>query len=307
MVTSNSGSDCDGFTLSNSGGSYIHINVISILVLDTIVAVFTVFINSVFLLTYVKTPALHSPANIIVCALFICDLFVGIVSHTFYLTILFLFESNNTAGSNLETTFEVVFLLSSGFSCIVVAILSLDRYFAVCYPYAYRRVVTSEKCIKVIAGGSAIWLVCTVTALRWRKFFKSSHALFSTLILLVLGIVMFCYFNIYRVIQKQKRTQPILRNTRNVQSLGGSTVRREKQHSYIMAFIISVFLLLHLPYLGFTLYYLGWSVPLCNDSTLVIYLWDEFFMLLTSCSNPILYGLKRRDFRTAALRLIKLR
>lgn len=305
MVTSGTASNCTGFTLRNSSSDYFHRNVVAILSLDTVVALLTVILNFFFMLTIVRTPSLHTPANVIVCALFSCDLLVGIFGQSLYLSILFLFEEQEKSIAWLEITFETVFLLCSGFSCIVVSFVSIDRYFAICHPYKYRSSVTIQRCIAFVVAGSLIWSVFTITAMLLPKSFKTSHILFFILVLLVIVTVIFTYARIVRVIRRQRRTQPSIGSISHSNSSGKNMIRMEKRQSFIMAWIVGISLLLHLPYLGFTIYYLAWNVPLCSDTTLVMYLWDEFFLLLSSLINPVLYGLKRRDFRVAALRMIR--
>ena len=307
MVSSGTSSSCKEFSLQNVSGGYFHRNVISILVLDTPVALFTVLTNIVFLLTIIKTTVLHSPANTVVAALFACDLFVGLFGQTLYLTILFQFETNQTPNALLEKAFETVFLLCSGFSCFVVALLSLDRYFAVCHPYKYRQHATNKMYILILVAGSVIWATCAFLLLLIPDPFRYFQLAFFILIILVLAIVLGCYYYIYRVIRRQRQTIPVIGTLSGSESSSAvGTVKREKERSCIMALIIGVFLLLHLPYLGFTLYSIAWDTSFCSDTIFVMYFWDEFFLLLSSFTNPILYGLKRRDFRAAALRLVNL-
>ena len=305
MVTSEASGNCVHFTLTNAGGDRFYRNVVAILILDSVVAIFTIMTNSIFLLTIIKTTALHSPANIMVAALFACDLFVGVFGQPLYLAVLISFANSGVVSDQLEIAFETVFLLCSGYSSFVVAFVSTDRYMAVCCPYKYRRVVTNSKYIHVIACGSVAWLICTASLLALPNYFKIIQYVFFILILVVMSTVLCTYYCIYRVVRRHRRTVPIIGRISEVQNSDQVMAKREKEHSFIMAFIIGIFLILHLPYLGFTLYYIGWQVSMCKDSLFVMYLWDEFFLLLSSCMNPILYGLKRKDFRRAAIHLFK--
>ena len=305
MVTSGVSNNCQDFSLSNAGSSYVHRNVIAILILDTIVAICTIAINSIFLFTIVKTTSLHSPANTVVAALFACDLFVGLFGQTLYLVILFTFEEGGITNGYLQIAFETVFLLCSGFSSLVVALLSFDRFLAVCYPYKYRRVITTWRYIKIIFYCSVAWLVFTLSLLAAPQHFMVSQYIFFILILVVMIVVLCTYYRIYRVIRRHRQTVPVMGSISEKAASDRVKAKQEKEHSFIMAFIIGVFLLLHLPYLGFTLYCIGWQVPLCSESLFVMYLWDEFFLLFSSFTNAILYGLKRKTFRTAAFNLFK--
>lgn len=305
MATSGLGNNCQDFSLSNARGGYVHRNVIAILILDLILAACTITINSVFLFTIIRTNSLHTPANTIVCALFACDLFVGLFGQTLYLAILFTFEKGGIIDDYLNNTFETVFLLCSGFSSLVVALLSCDRFLAICYPYKYRRVATTRKYIKIIVSGSVAWSVFTLSLLALPNHFKVTQYVFFILIVVVMTVVLCTYFSIYRVIRRHRQTVPVIGSISETPTSDRVASKTEKEHSFIMAFIIGVFLVLHLPYLGFTLYYIAWQVPLCIESLFVMYLWDEFFLLLSSFTNPILYGLKRKAFRTAAFNLFK--
>ena len=305
MVTSGINSNCTEFSFKNFGGVLVYRNVVAILVLDFLVALCTVVTNTVFLLTMIKTTALHSPANVAVSALFACDLIVGLFAQSLYLAILFSIKDGRVTSHALELAFETVFLLCSGFSSLIVALVSFDRYYAVCRPYKYRRVITSSKFIKLIIFCSVIWSIFVASLLASQNLFEISQWVFFILILSVMVIVLCSYYSILRVIQGQRQTAPMIGCVSVTGSSDQSVAKREKKHSRIMGLIIGVFLALHLPYLGFTIYFVGWRVPLCSDSVLVMYLWDEFFLLLSSCTNPILYGLKRKDISSAALNMLK--
>ena len=305
MVFSGLNSNCTEFSFKNCGGALVYENVVAILVLDMFVALCTVVTNAIFLLTMIKTTALHSPANVVVSALFACDLIVGLFAQSLYLAILFSIKDGCTTNHAVKVAFEAIFLLCSGFSSFIVALVSFDRYYAVCHPYKYRRIITSSKFIKLIIFCSSIWSIFVASLLASQNLFEISQWVFFVLIVSVMVIVLCSYYSILRVIQGQRRTTPTIGCISITSSSDQSVIKREKKHSCIMGLIIGVFLILHLPYLGFTIYFVGWKVPLCSDSVFVMYLWDEFFLLLSSCTNPILYGLKRKDISSAALNMLK--
>ena len=303
MGLSSSETNCTHLSLNIARGSHVHTNIVILIVLDVFVTIATIIANGLFLVILCKSRRLHVPSNILIGALCWSDLTVGIVAQMFYLMILFLIEGDVIVSDALLNSFHILFTFCSGSSCLIVAVISLDRYTAVSHPYKYRRYATCKTHVFIVTTLCSIWLIFTLSHISNSSAFQNfQYTLFALIFIIILAVI-FTYLSIYLIIRKHRRTVPILGRIDGNERRELFRVRREKERSYVMLPIIGIFLLLHLPYLAFSLYFIVWPETVCSDSLLLMYLWDEFFLLLSSLTNPLVYCLQRSEFRTSALRM----
>lgn len=294
--------DCQTDESVNTGSINIHINII--IVLDILTALGTIGGNTIFLTTLIKTTSLHTPSNMLIGALCICDLLVGFVAQPVYLRMLFLMRDGK--GEDTQTVFNAAFFWFSGLSCLLAATMSLDRYFAICHPFAYRRLATCKRHIIIATIISIIWSLYSIPfSIADRKGIKFLYT-FVGYIFAVAAVISFSYVQIYRVMLAQRRTMPTIGVISGTEE-GGNVRMREADKARTISFILGFFLLCHIPYLAFTIYFIGWHSQFCENShhVTIMFLWDEYFLLLSSCVNPLVYGLRRREFKLAGLRIIQ--
>ena len=210
-------------------------------------------------------------------------------------------------GNDTQMVFNSVFFLLSGLSCLLAATMSLDRYFAICHPFAYRRLATCKRHMIIATIISIVWSLYSIPfSLADSKGVKFLYT-FVGYILAVAAVISFSYVQIYRVMSAQRRTVPTIGVISGAEESGNAR-KKEADKAYTIALILGFFLLCHIPYLAFTIYFIGWHTQFCKNShhAKIMFLWDEYFLLLSSCVNPLVYGLRRREFKLAGLRMFRI-
>ncbi len=85
--------------------------------------------------------------------------------------------------------------------------------------------------------------------------------------------------------------------------------KRQRKTTKTMAIILGLFLLCYLPHIAFTLYKLKNNFSDCQSRhpLFSIQLWIDFFVLLNSCVNPIVYCLRSSDIKQATVKILRMR
>ena len=91
--------------------------------------------------------------------------------------------------------------------------------------------------------------------------------------------------------------------------MGGASSRRrsrrsirERSRTHTVTIILAVFIVCYVPYavhsIRLVLFYTGKS-----DYNRVLAIWANYFVLLNSCLNPLIYGARSHEMRRAAVRI----
>ena len=312
MMTVNGSSAC--WQLNLPLENLILANLTAFLVSDIIVAILTIFGNSIFLYTLMNYNTLRTPSNILLGALCVSDLLVGVVTQPLYLTFLSIMRFKEIINKALITAVTTAFLYCGGLSFTYIGLISFDRYLAICKPYRYVSQATCKTHLIAAVTGGAVWAILIIL----EYFYTMSSAFQMCLIgygsLIIMSII-FSYANIYIVILKQKRTIVHLgtiseQPTQNTfTSVGRRRIKENKKQERDKTWTITIMMLLfficYMPYFGRIVYYTSRNKQCWDDSTLfLVTTWSNFIILLNSCMNVAVYCARSKDIRNAALNTI---
>ena len=292
--------DCSGQGLSDAG---LVAHVIVLYVINILPMLISIIGNAVCIIALVRTPSLQRPSNIWVGALCISDLIVGIVSQPIYYGSLISMVTGKAARSLWTASTNANVLLGTA-SFIMAYLVTLDRYLAVCRPFWYARVVTKRLCI----FGAALGFVLSFPPIIVNIFSPKATLLYCVVqMVLILGQIAFFYCRIYANILRQRRHISSLA----VVNYDRRKFRRRKsetKRAYTIAIIIVTMIISYGP-MNVILVLFGNSKPggicLLPERSVVAMAWGQYFVLLNSAINPMIYCFRMQEIRRAIKRLSK--
>lgn len=253
-----------------------------------------IFGNMVVIYSLWKTPSLHSPSNLLLLGLAVCDFGVGITVQPFYI----IYQSFYLA-NHLKTwlaTMKVYNVLSNlvcGVSFLTTTAVSVDRYIAIHLHLRYRELVTLRGTGVLLV---VLWIIAAFVAstLIWKQ--NITFFLVTSLIVVCLFSTFGVYVRIFTVVrQHQKRIQgQQSQKTRNY----GNTKQFAKS-AIGMFYVCFVHFLCYLPYFVFLILRDMYET---NTFTILVTEYAQTLIFLNSSLNPIVYCWRLGEIRTAVKR-----
>ncbi|XP_075940229.1 trace amine-associated receptor 1-like [Anarhichas minor] len=247
---------------------------------------------------------LHIPTNYLILSLAVADLLVGVLvfpfSMTFTVTSCWYHEG---LFCKVRGSFDVT--LSTA-SILHLCCISIDRYYAVCQPLAYKSKV-NDRVIGIMilvswAVAAVIGISIIIAGFNQRKCDES--CLIDALISTTLGSIFSFYIpviimlSIYlKIFLVAKRQAIIIQNTTGLstKSSGATVSKMERKATKTLAIVLGVFLLCWTPYFLLIIFQpLTYNVtPISVIETL------NWLTLSNSMLNPFIYAFFYSWFRTA--------
>lgn len=260
--------------------------------INVLVAISAVIGNVLVLLAVTKTPRLHTVSNYFVCSLAVADLIVGLVVAPL--------NAIRSSASSVSMVFELLCLQTLLATTMNLAAVSIDRYIAIVKPLHYLSILTPTITWTAI---SLIWLASTIISLPSVFINGKQRMIFWLVTVLVtlvipLGIVFYCY-------EKIRKISKLHQSGRNRSRPTSDTMLRHiknRKASMTFAIIIAVFLVSSAPNLILNIIFAVKYTP-CRQLPEDL-LWANTVMLFNSALNPVIYGARNRDYRTAFKRII---
>lgn len=269
---------------------------------NVLIIIIAVLLNLVALVILVKQRSLHNPSNAVLASMCIADLVSTLLVQTVYEFMLecLLNDSPGCINNTIVKIFHVTFTACKGPTSFITAMVSVDRYMAICFPFKYLGYVTITRNVAIVASFSAVWTVyslCLILLLPLKVFY------ISIVIILFFSITAMniSYMQILIIVHKQRvRVQA-------VGEIGGtvsSPQEREKSKSFVIIFELMIFNLFNLPILIFAIQYLvnGFENSYKNPFVLI----NVGFTLsnMLCLLNPIVYCFRSSEIRKAAKKML---
>lgn len=293
----------------------VSISNIIFLILDLIIAMLTIAGNSIFMLTLIKNKKLHTPSNMLLGALCFSDLLVGYLLQPMYLSYYFKVELQRTTPSQMSPIRDKIYTVGTvtiALSFLFAVLISVDRYVAICHPYRYHASASCKTHIWIAISSGMTWAIVPIL---FHVIDEKVILAGITLLIIIVGIflILFSYYKIYRVIQKQNNSVHTLGtierkdgpHERQEEQREDEKRKRERDRTSMIKIIFLGQFTCFAPYFALTIYFLATS-SLCLDTPtkLILDLWAVFLLLGNSFVNPIIYCFKYKMFRNSVLRLL---
>lgn len=159
--------------------------------------------NCSIVLAIKRTPVLQTPSNLLLCSLAVSDICVGLIALPLRIsrTVTILLKLDDLESKiHPFTLFTSIYL--SGVSVFTITTISVDRFLSLYLHLRYAGLVTSKRILVVILK---IWIfvIPFTFTYHWKqKLFQSLSALATAIMLM---IVVFCYFWIYKIVRRHQR------------------------------------------------------------------------------------------------------
>lgn len=295
-MTSNLSTNClfESFELPSALEGYIFITV------NILSCILATFGNGIILYIIYKKEHLWNTSNFLLCSLAFADLLVGIVAHPLkaaYYGLNFWTYTSRNWFTKLNEFLGAQLLVATSFNLCAV---SLDRFLAVKWPLKYPQIATSTNASRVI---KLIWVSSILLGVPMLIFTDGVQACIYWLFLSILTlcasmiVILYCYTVIVKIAKEQER------------SLGNDgclQVLNSRKAVKTFTIIITVFFLCFTPN-GICSILCAIPFEKCPEIVQVIVNnWEWYIFLVTSSSfiNPLIYGMRSKNLRTAFRKLI---
>ena len=176
-------------------------------VINTVTSAFAVVGNILIIYIIVKHKRLQNPSNILLGCLSLTDFLVGLIVQPLFV-VRRSFEIQNIYICISRLTYIYFGYLCTGASVLIIAMISIDRCFAVLFPFRYEILADNQKYCLVMTGVWTAWTLFNLLSLTsvWnvlppRPFLYGGMLIFTTSGI----IVIVSYSLIYRVVSKLRR------------------------------------------------------------------------------------------------------
>ncbi|XP_078356913.1 melanocortin receptor 5-like [Oculina patagonica] len=213
-----------------------HVPIIVNCALNTPLSVTAILGNTVVIYSIWNNPFLHSPSNMLLFGLAICDLCVGITVQPFYIIYQSFYLTNRlqTWRATMEV-FNIVSNLICGVSFLTTTAITIDRYLAIHLHLRYREFVTMRGTVAVLV---VLWIISAFVAstLIW-----NSHITFfavASVIAVCLFVTFGVYVKIFTVVRHHRRRIQASQRRETTQQFGNT--RRSVKSAIIFWFQLLV-------------------------------------------------------------------
>ncbi len=291
----------------NISENSVTINLTTITAMGTMTSILTLILCVMFMVTLVKTRALHTPSNMLLGGLCISDILVGLVVQPIFL--LDINQKNRCAiTKNVSFSLQLTVALCCGWSFLFVVLITLDRFAAIHYPFRYECAATVKTHLAIGGIGTLFWAIfSTITIGFDLKYFLYGYMGIGTLAVICIVI---CYVSIARVMLKHRTKITTLgtiseEGVENRTQVQDQKQERERDQTHIVACILGLFLVCFLPMFIYHLFKLVYkpSIDEVAKYRLTVTPWVDLCVLVNSCLNPLAYYIRSKVIREAVLKI----
>ncbi|XP_031571284.1 histamine H2 receptor-like [Actinia tenebrosa] len=271
--------------------------VIPLIGLNLVTGISATILNALVILTIWKTPPLQTPSRILLSSLALTDLLAGAVVQPVFIAYCI------SALMNWCQAFVFIHALVvrlgyslTAISMTTLAAIALDRFLAIATKQNYRIIVTKKRCLIAViflwlAPGSAM-----IIGLQFKTYEDNDTTILMSIMILFLVIIITLYGLSFYLMKKMFTSiaHSVIHNTTD-QTAPGFNIWKYKRFLVTMVIILGQVLLSYTPLLC-VYSSLGLNAVL-NKPALLHF--GEFFILLISTLNPILYLWRMKGLRHA--------
>ncbi|XP_032227450.2 beta-2 adrenergic receptor-like [Nematostella vectensis] len=246
---------------------------------------------------------LQTAQNISILFLAATDLLVALIAQPSFLV----FQASKVKDTNgfschALAVYTTAVFICSGLSIVTVILITLERYFAIFYPFNYQRFVTKSKSVFFISLVWSVW-VFFVCYIRFKPGTNTTilSTIASVLILTCFGLTAFVYFKVQKLVRRVHSEA-----TRTEQEHNNNTGNRlsDTKSSKTVGLIACSLVLCLLPTLLTSIVY---QVKVVNKNYIyhIIYPITDSFIFLSSSLNPVIYVFRSSRVRSSMKQMLK--
>ena len=265
-------------------------------VLNLVVCPFTILLNALVMIALNTKRRLQTHPNILLACLALTDLMVGLVVQPLHITkTIFLLQGKSLHEfCDIELAFTFCFSISTFATLSHLLLISGERYLAIKHTFTHATVVTKAR---LVISSALVWIAAIV-------FFIVISYLPSA-ILISLTAILFLIVMLQIFVYKEARRHEKSIISQQVSMKDRAKFKQEKKALKLTRIILlTIFLCFSLPMFSMSLAgYVFRETSSPNVKTLVRHL-SHVPVIINSVLNPIIYTVKKRQFRVAFIELL---
>ena len=272
-------------------------------VINLLVSPCSILLNVLVIVAVKTSPRLKTNHHILLASLAGTDLLTGAISQP----LLIAEEIYLLKGSSLNS-YSFCFLRNvsviTGMTPVIaslqhLALLSIERYLAITYPFKYLELITE---LRLTASVVTVWAVATLLTVL-TSVYTVNNAFISNFRRVItvasISILIFCHFAVYR----EARSQILKIATQQISTEARAVFLKEKKALNITTMVIGVVFLSFVPLIIFRPVLKSLIGPPAWKFVLLYAL--KSLALCNSVCNPLIYCARNREFRKAFERLLR--
>ena len=250
--------------------------------------------NMVVIYSIWRTPSLHSPSNILLLGLAVCDFGVGIIVQPFYIIYqsFFLADHLQTWLAAMKV-YNVLSNLVCGVSFLTTTAVSIDRYIAIHLHLRYRELVTLRGTGLLLVLS---WIIAGFVAstIIWKP--NLTFFLVASLIVICLCGTFGIYVKIFSVVRQHQRR---IQGQQSQETCNSGNTKLFAISAIGMFYVCFVHFLCYVPYFVFLSLRDMYEK---NNFTTLATEYAQTLIFLNSSLNPVVYCWRLGEIRTAVKR-----
>ena len=272
-------------------------------VINLLVSPCSILLNVLVIVAVKTSPRLKTNHHILLASLAGTDLLTGAISQP----LLIAEEIYLLKGSTLNS-YSFCFLRNvsaiTGMTSVIaslqhLALLSIERYLAITYPFKYLELITE---LRLTASVVTVWAVATLLTVLTSVYTVNNAFIFNfrrVITVASISILIFCHFAVYR----EARSQILKIATQQISTEARAVFLKEKKALYTTTMVIGVVFLSFVPLIIFRPVLKSLIGPPAWKFVLLYAL--KSLALCNSVCNPLIYCARNREFRKAFERLLR--
>ena len=160
--------------------------------------------NCLILGLFWKFERLHSPSNIFVASLCLCDAVNSLALHPLSIAKRLLFYES-TFSCPVKVAFEYFCLFCVGFSVLNIVLISIDRCVAIMRPFHYQKLAKTPFYLKLAISFWFLWMALPAIACLDLLPLRKCYIIIFAFLISLFTVVMFSYCLIIRIMLRQRQ------------------------------------------------------------------------------------------------------
>lgn len=263
-------------------------------VIESLSCPFTVLLNALVMVAVKTKRRLQTNLNILLASLALTDLVVGVIVQPLHITTTVFHLQGKDPGDvcKVMSAFLISFLSFSAASLFHLALISVERYLAIKHTFIHGTVVTKRRLMVVTI---LIWSVIPLRVVL-------AHVRVFSLIFQGVIVILMVLFQVLVYREARQHEKQILSNQVSLEAR--AKFEKEKKALKLTTTIILAIGLCYVP--TFILVFISGGLMRSGASTLgsSFYHVSVLPMILNSLLNPVIYTVRKKQFRIAFVELI---
>lgn len=263
-------------------------------VIESLSCPFTVLLNALVMVAVKTKRRLQTNLNILLASLALTDLMVGVIVQPLHITTTVFHLRGKDPGDvcKVMSAFLISFLSFSAASLFHLALISVERYLAIKHTFIHGTVVTKRRLMVVTI---LIWSVIPLRVVL-------AHVRVFSLIFQGVIVILMVLFQVLVYREARQHEKQILSNQVSLEAR--AKFEKEKKALKLTTTIILAIGLCYVP--TFILVFISGGLMRFGSSTLgsSFYHVSVLPMIFNSLLNPVIYTVRKKQFRIAFVELI---